>query len=85
MFLFGELLIWGVLNIAVLCMFLFRRIWILEKWTRKSVELFNWSSINHPRRSIEDNGDEGDLNCGALLEIKRKILVYGTETLLVIF
>jgi hypothetical protein len=46
-------------------MFLFGRMMILQLW--KAVESFNQGLLSHPSRSMEDNDDKGDLNCGGLV------------------
>lgn len=45
-------------------MLLFGGMWTLGLWIKKPVEFFKQGLMGHTSRSFEDNGDEGDLNCG---------------------
>ena len=61
--------------------------WILRLC--KAVECFKWSLIiAHTNRNMDDSVPEFVLNCGILAKevfLRRRILVCGLETVLVIF
>jgi hypothetical protein len=46
--------------------FLFGGMWVLRLWIWKAMECFEWDSMGHPSRNMEDIGAEGDLNSGDL-------------------